>query len=95
MMEQESDLRLKLQIILAKLGKRRAANTSEVFRPSSYSSWRLSLYILYIIIIIGLVVSLFFSMILLPILVGLILSAMIFHNFATRRIETDVASTSD
>ena len=37
MMENNPDLRLNLQVILARLGRRRAANYCEVFTPSSHS----------------------------------------------------------
>ncbi len=42
LMEQEADLRLKLQVLLSKLGKSRAAQTSEAYAPSAYGRGDLS-----------------------------------------------------
>ena len=86
-MEQNPDLRLQLQLILSKLGKRRAANTTEIFAPSDHSPKKLILYLLLVVTFIGSMVAAFFSTVAVFLLIALFLSIPVYSHIATNRIE--------
>jgi len=91
-MDKHPDLRLKLQVILAKLGRRRAARTCEVYRPSSHGLGKMLLYILFVLTFFGSAISLFFSTSMLPVAVALFIILPMFHNRTVERMYVDFAT---
>lgn len=89
-MEQNPNLRLKLQLIFARLGRRRAANTCEVFKPSSHSAKKLWFYILLVLALIGSAVSLAFTTKTMLLFFCLFIFVPSYHHFAATRIEIDL-----
>lgn len=89
-MEKNPDLRLNLQAILSKLGRRRAANTNEAFKPSHHSGFKLIIYLLLVSATIGTAISLFFTTILLPLLVLLVVCIPIYQQISRSRIDKDL-----
>ena len=95
MMENNPELRLKLQVILARLGKRRGANYCEVFTPSTHSLKKAFLYIL-------LVFALFASAIIsfaitkeaLALFICLVVFLPIFHSRTIAKIETEISTVN-
>ena len=79
-METYPDLRLKLQVILAKLGRWRAARTCTVYQPPSYEYKNMFIYIALSLAFLGSAVSLIFSLYLLPLFIGLFMYLPILHN---------------
>jgi DNA mismatch repair ATPase MutS len=94
MMEQNPDLRIKLQVIFYNLGRRRTANTTEVFNPSTHNSYKLVFYVFYLVVFLGFIVSLFFTFALLPFLIALIIAAAIYHDYETKKIESNLATVN-
>jgi len=89
-MEQNPDLRLSLQLILAKLGRRKAANTIQIFSPSSHDANKLKHYISLVAILIGSgILSVFHPPILLLFL-PLALFTPIYSHVLTNRIEREL-----
>jgi len=89
-MEQNPDLRLELQVILAKLGRRKAANTTEAFSPSSHDSSKLSLYLFLVGSLLGSALLSFFYPMALLLLVSLLLFIPIYNHVLTNRIEREL-----
>ena len=92
MMEKNPDLRLKLQVILARLGKRRGANTCEVFRPSSHSLKKIFLYLFLVLALIGSAVSLAFIPNTWPLFVCLLVLIPLYHQLIAFGLEAELAS---
>jgi len=89
-MEQNPDLRLSLQLILAKLGRRKAANTTEVFSPSSHDASKLKLYIFLVVTFIGSGIFSFFYPPALLLFISLFLFIPIYSHVFTNRIESQL-----
>ena len=94
-MENNPDLRLKLQIVLARLGRKRAANYCEVFKPSSHSLNKAFLYMLLVLALIGsAVVSFAVTTKALAPLISLAVFMPIFHSRAIDKQETEIATVN-
>ena len=88
--EENPDLRLKLQMIFSNLGRRRAVNNCEAFKPSYHNPFRLIIYILLVSALIGSAISFAFTMTLLPVFVVLIISIPVYHELVKNRIAKDL-----
>lgn len=94
-LEERPSLRLDLQVILARLGKRRAASTQEVFTPSKQSPFFL---LLAIFLVVGLIVSVIGALFaprifMVPALLFLFINPA-YHAFSERRLEHDLATAN-
>ena len=87
MMENDPRLRLKLQYILSKLGKRRDINPNAVFKPDSHSTNKLMLYIILLLTAIGSAVSLLFTSVLLPVLVCIVIFNFVYHHIESVKMK--------
>jgi len=92
LMESNPDLRLKLQVILAKLGRRRAVRTCEVYQPPSHDLGRMLIYIIAVLLLIGSAISLVFSMAMLPVAIALFVILPIYHSNTVNRMYVDFAT---
>ena len=88
--ENNSDLRLTLQTILSNLGRRRAANTCEAFKPSHHNPFRLIVYISIVILLIACAISIIFSTYFVLPLILLIFFNAIYREWIYNRIEKDL-----
>lgn len=93
-MEENPDVRLKLQVIFTKLGRRRAANTCEVFSPSSHSSKKIFLYIFIVLAFLGSAVSLVFTTEFVLLFIGLLIAIPMYRSLANKHIESDLATVN-
>ncbi|MCL1873674.1 MAG: hypothetical protein FWF85_06115 [Clostridiales bacterium] len=93
-MEHDPDLRLKLQVVLAKLGRRHAANTCEAFQPSSHSPKKLLLYLLLVLALIAGAISLIFTTKAMLLFICLLIFIPSYHQFASIRMERDLATVT-
>ena len=95
MMENNPDLRLNLQVILARLGRRRAANYCEVFAPSSHSLNKAFIYILLVLALFGsLIVSIAISTKALVLFLGLVVFLPIYHSHTIAKMEIEIATVN-
>ena len=92
--EQNPDLRLKLQGILTKLGRRRSANTCEAFSPSAHGLEKMFLYLLLVLGLIGSGAAIAFTSAAITPFLILLVSIPIYHEFAANRIETELATVN-
>lgn len=93
-MQQDEALRLTMMECLARVGKRRAANTSEVFHPSVDKPYFLWITILLMLAIVCCLVGVFFSRaFVLPLLLVAIGNAL-FYTFMMHRRERDFSTIS-
>ena len=92
--EKNADLRLKLHIILEKLGRRRSANTCEAFSPSVHSPKKLFLYILLVLCLIGTGISLIFTSAAVMPFFALIIFIPVFHQIESTRIESELSTVN-
>ena len=84
-MEANHNLRLQLQVILSKLGRRRVARTHKVFNPPPHGLKKMWLYIILALAFIASAISLQFSFVMLPLLVALFIFLPLYHsNIVTR-----------
>jgi len=88
--ESNPDLRLKLQTILSKLGRRRSANTCEAFKPSHHSPFRLIVYISLVTLLIACAIGIIFSLYFILPLFLLINFNAIYREWTYKRIEKDL-----
>ena len=93
-MEDCPDLRLKLQVILSNLGRRRVARTHKVFHPPPHGLKKMWLYIILPLIFIASAVSLIFSVAMLPLLVGLFVFLPIYHSSIITRLYVDFVTVN-
>jgi len=91
-MEANPDLRLELQVILAKLGRRRAARTCDVYQPPSHGLKKMLLYILLVLAFLGSAISLIFSLSMLPVVIVLFIFLPIYHTNTVNRMYIDFAT---
>ena len=92
--ENDSGLRLKLQVILEKLGRRRSANTCEAFSPSAHGLGMMFFYLLLVCGLIGTGLAFVFaSMAIVPFLI-LLVAIPVYHEFASNRIEKELATVN-
>ena len=91
-MENNPDLRLKLQVILAKLGRRRAARTCEIYHPPSHGLNKMLFYILLVLTFLGSAAGLIFTTSLLPVTIALFIVLPIYHTNTMNRMYIDFAT---
>lgn len=90
LMEAEPGLRLKLQVILARLGKRRAANTSDAFSPPAHTS-HLSMVICAMLLgLLGSAIGALFSSAFIPFLILFLIANPIFHTVTVQKLEASL-----
>jgi len=89
-MEKNPDLRLSLQVILAKLGRRKAAKRTEVFAPSSRSLEKLIFYLFLVAVFIGSGVGALFYPPVIVLFASLALFMPIYSHVLTNRIEREL-----
>ena len=88
--ENNPDIRVKLHGIFVKLGRRRAANTCETFKPSYHNPLRLIVYISLVLALIGLAISFIFTFRLALLFILLIPFNFIYREMVYKRIEKDL-----
>lgn len=91
LMERESQLRLKLQLILARLGRTRRADMCSAFYPEQHSPVMLIVYLLLCLAVPAAAVGIAFAgqSALIALIALVSLNAML-HGFITRKIQTDL-----
>lgn len=94
LMENNPEMRLKIQVVLAKLGKRRAANTCEAFYPSVHSPKKLFLYLLLVFSLIGCGIAAFFVPDMRLLFFGLLFFIPMYHQSAVAKMEMDLATVA-
>ena len=92
--EKNPDLRVKLQGIFTKLGRRRAANTCEAFSPSVHGLERMFLYLLLVLGLLGTGVSLAFTTAAIAPFLLLLVFIPVYHEFTANRIEAELATVN-
>jgi len=90
--ESDDDLRLKLQNIFMRLGRRRNARTCEVFKPPEHGLKRIVLYIFLVLIFFASAASLLFTTDFILILVGSVMLNAILHTNIVTSNEKEVAT---
>lgn len=90
----QQGLRLDLQCILARIGKCRAATTSEVFSPSKRAPWLLAVSICLSAGLLLSLIGLLFSNIFIPPLTVFVFANPVFYMVMSRRLENDLSSVN-
>jgi len=93
-MEENPNLRLKLQVILSKLGRRRVARTHKVFQPPPHGLRKMFLCILLPLLFCGSIFSLLFSFSMLPVAIALFLILPIYHHNVVTRLYVDFVTVN-
>lgn len=91
-LEDKPSLRLDLQVILARLGKWRAANTSEVYSPSAHSPFFFIVTLILCLGFAGSLVGVFFNPAFSAPLLILAFINMVYHAYMAKRLEHDLAT---
>jgi len=94
LMEMHPDLRLELQVILAELGRRRAARTCTVYQPPSHGLKKMLLYILLSLAFLISVASLLFAFSLVPLFIALFIFLPVYHNNIVSKMYVDFATVN-
>ena len=93
-MEEEQELRQKIQLILARLGKSNAARTIEAFSPSNHKK---NMLIIALLLLLGFVVSgvcLLISRTALPFFIAFLCGNPIYHIAMIRRLENNLPAAN-
>jgi len=91
-MENNPDLRFKLHVLFAKLGRRRAANTRDAFHPQPHGSGRLLFNILLVLAFIGSAISFLFTTDFFWVFFVLLIFKSVYRELIKSRIERDLAT---
>lgn len=92
LMEEDAALRLRIQFILSRVGKRRAANTVEAFTPQQRSPFFLLLTVLLVVALIACIAGVFFSKAFgLPLIICLFANVG-YHTYMMHVMDRDIAT---
>lgn len=94
-MEKYPDLRHRQQIIFAGLGRKRTANTYEMFSPSVYSTRNLFLYISLVTLFVGSIAAMAFTTYAIALFLCFVVFIPIYHQMISTRIESDLATVNN
>jgi len=93
-MEKDPGLRLKLQVIFAKLGRNRYADVSQSFSPSKRSPKMLIVYLALAVSLIASALSLIFTMAAVPFLIGLFVFNSLLHAHMSQKMKVELATVN-
>jgi len=96
LMERDGALRLSLQMLLQRLGKWRAANTREAFRPSAYHSALLPIALLLVLALLSSFAVFFLLGIRQAALAGVLLFFVnqLYHTYVIHKLQNDLATVN-
>ena len=95
MMENNPDIRLNLQAVLAWLGRSRTVNYCEVFTPSSHGLFKAFLYAFFILtFLISAIVCFLVSQEFLLLHLCVVIFLPIYHSYAITKVETEISTVN-